>query len=232
MQSNSFIAPYLAPGAGLINFSGGYALGPEGANGARIEALMRRYAPHLRVLWRGSQLQAGEAGRKPDHASVDDALARFGLRVDSGDCATITVHGLPPEPEITFKFTDSPEPVKPQSPDTSYLASCHVVPDDTDHSEQIARQHAVDLVFDRLEDACPQLFQPRRLRTEHFRDIWRRLYVNTDLVALVSHGTVKFFNPVRGGPMVELGRESDWAKAPRRLDCGRRDGRFFATVLP
>ena len=232
VQSNSFIAPYLAPGAGLINFSGGYALGPEGANGARIEALMRRYAPHLRVLWRGSQLQAGEAGRKPDHASVDDALARFGLRVDSGDCATITVHGLPPEPEITFKFTDSPEPVKPQSPDTSYLASCHVVPDDTDHSEQIARQHAVDLVFDRLEDACPQLFQPRRLRTEHFRDIWRRLYVNTDLVALVSHGTVKFFNPVRGGPMVELGRESDWAKAPRRLDCGRRDGRFFATVLP
>ncbi len=232
VQSNSFIAPYLAPGAGLINFSGGYALGPEGANGARIEALMRRYAPHLRVLWRGSQLQAEETGREPDHASVDDALARFGLRVDASDCATITVHGLPPEPEITFKFTESPEPVKPQSSDTSYLASCHVVPDATDRSAQIARQRAVDLVLDRLEDACPQLFQPRRLRTEHVRDIWRRLYVNTDLVALVSHGTVKFLNPVRGGPMVELGRESDWAKAPRQLDCGRRDGRFFATVLP
>jgi len=232
VQSNSFIAPYLAPGAGLVNFSGGYALGPGGANGARIEALMRRYAPHLRVLWRGSQPQTDEAGREPDHKTVDDALARFGLRVDTGDCVTITVHGLPPEPELTFKFTDSPdEPPKQQSPDTSYLASCHVVPEAAVLSTQIARQRAVDLVLDRLEDACPQLFQPRRLRTEHVRDIWRRLYVNTDLVALVSHGTVKFFNPVRGGPMVELGRESDWAKAPRQLVCGRRDGRYFARVL-
>jgi len=229
VQSNSFIAPYLAPGAGLVNFDGGYALGPTGANGARIEALMRRYAPHLRVLWRGSQASADEAGREPDHASVDDALARFGLRVDASDCATITVHGLPPEPETTIVYAN--EPVKPQSRDTSYLASCHVVPDDTDRSAQIARERAVDLVLDRLEDACPQLFQPRRLRTEQYREIWRRLYVNTDLVAQVSHGTVKFFDPVRGGPMVELGLESDWAKAPRRLACGRRDGRYFATAL-
>jgi hypothetical protein len=218
-QSNSFIAPFLAKGSGLINFSGGYALGPDGVSGARIDALIRRYAPHLRVLWNAQ-------------TPVDDALARFGLRVDPSDCATITAHGLPPEAEITIIQSSTPiKPINQQSPNTSYLTSCHVVPDNTDRSALIAREHAVDLVFDRLEDACPALFQPRRARTEHDRDVWRRLYINTDLVALVGHGSVKFLNPLRGGETVYLGLESEWAKAPAELACGRRDGRYFARVL-
>ena len=30
-------------------------------------------------------------------AQIDDALSAFSLRVDEGDCATITVHGLTPD---------------------------------------------------------------------------------------------------------------------------------------
>jgi hypothetical protein len=218
-QSNSFIAPFLAKGSGLINFSGGYALGPEGATGARIDALIRRYAPHLRVLW-NAQTRA------------DDALARFGLRIDPSDCATITAHGLPPDAEITIIQSSAPiKPINPQPRDTTYLTSCHLVSDNTDRSALIAREHAVDLVFDRVEDACPALFQPRRARTEHDRDVWRRLYVNTDLVALVGHGSVKFLNPLRGGQTIYLGLESDWAKTPPHLACGRRESRYFARVL-
>jgi hypothetical protein len=235
VQSNSFIAPFLAKGSGLVNFSGGYPLGPEGASGARIEALIRRYAPHLRVLGLSSQTQAGDERNENRRSAADDALARFGLRVDRSDCSTITVHGMPPEAETTIIPSSPPiQPIKPtkqQLRDTSYLTSCHVLPDDTDRSAQIARERAVDVVFDRLEDACPALFQPRRLRTEHYRELWRRLYVNTDLVVLISHGSVKFLNPVRGGRMVYLGLESDWAKAPLQLACGRRDGRYFANVL-
>jgi Glycosyltransferase family 87 len=217
-QSNSFVAPFLARGSGLINFSGGYALGPEGATGARIAALIRRYEPHLRVLWN-------------TQVAADDALARFGLRVDPSDCATITAHGLP-EAEITIIQNSTPiKPINQKPRGTSYLTSCHVVPDNTDRSALIAREHAVDVVFDRLEDACPALFQPRRARTEHDRGNWRRLYINTDLVALVGHGSVKFLNPLRGGPTVYLGLESEWAKAPPQLACGRRDGRYFARVL-
>lgn len=230
-QSNSFIAPFLARGAGLVNFSGGYALGPEGASGARIEALIRRYAPHLRVLWRGPQLQADDEQHKLPRLTVDDALARFGLRVDTGDCATITLHGLPPGPQATFDSSQPLEPVRQQPRDTSYLTSCHVVPDDINRSALIARERAVDIVFDRLEDACPALFQPQRLRTEHSGEVWQRYYVNTDLVALVSLGSVKFFDPNRGGPMVYLGPESNWANAPVRLACGRHDDHYFATVL-
>jgi hypothetical protein len=222
-QSNSFIAPYLARDSGLINFSGGYALGPEGAGGARIQALIRRYAPNLRVLWSGDENR---------NSPADDALARFGLRADTSDCATITAHGLPPEAEITIIRGSTPIKSNNQQPsNTGYLTSCHVVPDNTDRSALIAREQAVDLVFDRFEDACPALFQPRRMRTEHDAEIWRRLYVNTDLVAMVSHGSVKFLNPLRGGPTVYVGLESDWAKTPPRLACGRRGGRYFARIL-
>jgi hypothetical protein len=229
-QSNSFIAPFLAAGSGLVNFSGGYAFGPEGASGARIEALIRRHAPHLRVLWRGAE--AEDTASEHRYSVADDALARFGLRVDASDCTTITAHGLPPDPRITF--ADGSAPIKPidrQPRDTSYLTTCHVVADDTDRSAQLVREHAVNIVFDRLEDACPALFQPLRPRTEHDGDIWRRLYVNTDLVALVGHGSVKFQNPLRGGPTVYVGLESDWAKAPLQLACGRRDASYFARVL-
>jgi Glycosyltransferase family 87 len=230
-QSNSFIAPFLARGAGLVNFSGGYALGPEGASGARIEALIRRYAPHLRVLWRGPQLQADDEQRKLFRSTVDDALVRLGLRVDTSDCATIALRGLPPEAPATFLSSQPLEAISRQPHDTSYLTSCHVVPDHLDRSALIARERAVDIVFDRLEDACPALFQPHRLRTEHSGEVWRRYYVNTDLVALVSFGSVKFFDPNRGGLMVDLGPESSWANAPMQLACGRRDDHYFATVL-
>jgi hypothetical protein len=231
VQSNSFIAAYLASGSGLINFSGGYALAPDGASGARIQVLMHRYAPHLRVLWRTAQPLAAIALVEPHHLSVEDPLSSFGLRIDPSDCATITVHGLPTEPELTIQSTDHPEAVHPRTDYTSYLSTCHVLSDDSDRSALIARQRAVDLVFDRLEDACPALFQPRRLHTEHDGQFWRRLYINTDLVATISHGSVKFLNPVRGGRPIDLGLESDWTKAPPRLACGRRDGRWFANVL-
>jgi hypothetical protein len=217
-QSNSFIAPYLARGSGLVNFSGGYAFGPEGANGARIEALIRRYAPHLRVLWGGAQPQ------------VDDALSRFGLRIDASDCVAIAVRGLPSEANASLPRSAADAHRNGAPREMSYLATCHVVPDNTDHSAQVARERAVDIVFDRIEDACPSLFQPRRLRTEHFPEFWRRYYVNTDLVVMISHGTVKFLDPVRGGPMVYLGLESDWEKAPLQLACGRRNYRYFANV--
>jgi hypothetical protein len=229
VQSNSFIAAFLAKGSGLVNFSGTYALGPDGATGARIEALIHRYAPHLRVLWRATQSEA--ANLPPDYRPpVNDALWRFGLRIDPDDCARIALHGLPPEAEITSSAPTEPvEPAKAQ-PGTTYLLSCRIVPDDSDRSTKIARERAVDLVFDRVEDACPALFQPRRLRTERAREVWHRLYVNTDIVLLSSHGSVKFMNPPRA-PTVYLGLESEWAKSPLRLHCGRRDGRYFADVL-
>jgi hypothetical protein len=233
VQSNSFIAAYLPKGSGLVNFSGAYVLGSNGAAGARIEALIHRYAPRLRVLWRATQLETGDFPR--DYRfPVNDSLARFGLRIDPSDCSKIAVHGLPPEMEINFEGLPSSTPVKPPTktqPDTSYLITCRIIPDDSNRLTEADRERAVDIVFDRVEDACPALFQPRRLRTEHVRDVWHRVYVNTDIVLVSINGSIKFMNPPHSESLISLGRESEWAKTPLRLACGRRNGAYFADVL-
>ncbi|MDB6088884.1 MAG: hypothetical protein JWN85_1668, partial [Gammaproteobacteria bacterium] len=205
MQSNSFIDPFLAKGSGLINFSGGYALGLDGAVGARIEALIQRYTPHLRVLLVNAQPYEGSEGQEMLRVRADVALERLGLRADASDCATITVHGLPPLIEDAPK---SSMPSGQQAGNTTYLVSCHlVIADPAERAAQIARQRAVDVVFDRLEDTCPELFQPSRARSERFGAGWVRRYVNTDLMAMISNGGVKFVHSIRGDDAVFVGRE-------------------------
>ena len=226
-QTNSFLAPFLAKDSGMINVVGGYTLDPEGANGARVKQLIRRFSPNLRVVFLTSKPNDNDEHRAP-FSPVEDSLLGFALRPDMNDCATITVHGLPPALEIRYE-TSVPE--EPQNRDTTYIATCHVVPDTTDRSELHARQRAVDLVFDRLEDACPKLFQPRRLTTVHYGDVWRRLYGASDIVAWISHGRVKFSDQIRPNGLIDVGSESDWAKAPLRLECGKSKGAYFAHIL-
>jgi hypothetical protein len=227
IQTNSFLAPYLAHGAGIINFSGGYTLSPNGADGTRIEALISRYAPNLRMLIKGERIYRDDEMRSPNRARIDAALGPFGLRVDQGDCETITVYGLPPDLDFTLAKS---KPVVPQSRDTTYLLSCRVVPDKTDHSAEMPARRTADLALDRLEDACPAVFQPRRTRTEYSGDGGLRRYFNTDVTAWISHGSVKFNQPSVGGDIVYLGRETEWTNAPLQLKCGRRNGRFFAEL--
>jgi hypothetical protein len=225
--SNSFLAPFLPKDSGFVNVAGGYTLDPEGANGARVRALIHKFSPNLRVAFLTAKPYENAERREP-LPQVDDALLWFGLRPDMDDCATITVHGLPPELEIRYQTS---LPQEPQNRDTTYVATCRVVPDSTDRSALIARQRAVNLVFDRLEDACPKLFQPRRLVTVHYGKVWRRLYGGTDIVAWVSYGRVKFSDQIRPHGVIDVGSESDWAKAPLHLDCGSRNGVYFAHIL-
>jgi hypothetical protein len=226
-QSNSFLAPFVAKESGFINVVGGYSLDPDGANGAHVRELIRRFSPHLRVAFLSARPDENTERRAPP-AQVDDALLLYGLRPDWDDCATITVHGLPPALEIRYQTT---LPQEPQNRDSTYVATCRLIPDTADRSALMARQRAVNLVFDRLEDACPRLFQPRRMVTVHYEAVWRRIYGATDIVAWISKGRVKFSDQIRPGGVIDVGSESDWAKAPLHLDCGKRNGAYFAHVL-
>jgi hypothetical protein len=227
VQTNSFVAAYLSPDAGLINLSGFYTLGPDGANGVRIAETINRYAPNIRMLIRGERLYRNDERRAPNRAQIDDALSPFSLRVDESDCAAIAVHGLPPDLEFTMATSKHDVP---QSRDTTYLVSCRVVPDIADHSAQMPARRNMDLALDHLEDACPALFQPRRPRTEYGGDGGLRRYGDTDLTVWVNHGSVKLLQPSVGGDAVVLGRENDWIRAPTQIKCGRRNGRYFASL--
>ena len=225
VQSNSFIAPYLAGNSGLVNFSGGYSFGSDGANGDRVRKLIRHYAPQLRVLLNGERIYGDAERHEPSLSFVNNTVGRFGLQVDMSDCATIAVNGLPPPLEFTLAGS---KPVVTAVRDKTFLVSCHLIPRETDHLAPLAQQRAANLALDRLEDACPQLFQPRRPFTEYSGTAWARRYLNTDLTAWVSRGEVKFVQSIRGSQLVYVGHEADWDKAAPRLACGRKDGIYFA----
>jgi hypothetical protein len=226
-QSDSFLVPFLGKESGFVSVVGGYTLDPEGANGARVRDLIRRFSPNLRILFRSTRpYDTAEHRSLPPR--VEDALLFYGLRPDADDCVTIIVHGLPPDLDIRFQTT---LPQEPQNRDTTYVVTCRLVPDTADRTALFARQRTVNLVFDRLEDACPMLFRPRRLVAEHYGAVWRRNYGATDIAAWISKGRVEFSDQIRPNGIIDVGSENDWAKAPLRLDCGKRNGAYFVHIL-
>ena len=236
IQSNSFIAPYLAPGSGLINLEGDYTLGPGGANGRHIEALIRRYSPHLRILMRDMRRDAGHDAGLPQMINENDALEPFGLQLDTSHCGRIVVHDTS-SPVISTSTARAPPKLSPSDAAIGYFISCQVVPETTRDPAIVAGEGPANVSLDRLEDACPALFQPRRPATFLLQDkphdyIWVREYINTDMAAWVNEGWVHFQRRIDGGKEGYAGPVSAWAKAPLRLSCGRgASGGYFLRVI-
>jgi hypothetical protein len=221
-QSNSFLAPFLGAGASFINIS--VTDDPDGASGERVKALIRKFEPNVRIEFPASESSDSDQS----DLLQQSALIWYGLRPDLNDCSTIVVRGLRPPLKIRLQGT-LPPPA--ENRETSFLKVCRAVPDNTDLSALRAERRAADLVFDRLEDSCPGLFWPRRLRTIHAGNSWRRAYAGTDVVALIGHGRVMFTDQMRPHGLIDVGSQSDWVVAPLRLECGKRDGAYFAHVL-
>lgn len=231
LQSDSFLAAFLAPSAGFIDLTGAYPLSPRGANAAQVARLVREYWPNVRVLSRSLRFFAPHEHLTPPPRAADDALEPFGLRTDASDCATITVNGLHPDWQFSVVSPEQKKNVAPYERDTTYVLSCGVIPI-SGPDALLAREVQADRAFDHLEMSCPQLFQPRGLVTTHRNessgDYWARAYLSTGLSLSISHGRVEMRDPVRGGTPIDLGSMDDWARAPLPLICGRRAGRYYA----
>jgi len=233
-QSNSFIAPFLAPGSGLINVDGGYVLDPQGANGQHVRSLTSSYSPHLRTLVFQPSSADSAVAQPPDLSHENDTLEHFGLRLDTSDCARIEVRDVAAR-WATVLSDDAPPTRAAQSPD-KFLVTCRVVPNTSGDLSLIANERVANVVFDHLERACPKLFQPAGPVTLDYGDAlqgygWMRRYQNTDLTVVITGGIVELFDPLRGGgAQVYLGHESDWEKAVLPLACWRHDERYHAAL--
>jgi hypothetical protein len=241
-QSNSFVIPFLAPGAGFINLDGDYVLGPGGANGRHVQWLIRKYSPRLRTLVLQPSADELSAAGPWDLSHENDTLEHFGLRVDAGDCARIRIRDA--QASSTTALQRGPggpggdagsHIVRVAQPTDAFLMTCRVVADAGSDSSLLAGESRANIVFDRLEHACPGVFQPAGSVTLDFGDArqgysWIRRYGNTGLSTVITGGIVKFIDPLRGGPAVYLGREADWEKSPLALSCGRRGRRYYAVV--
>jgi hypothetical protein len=241
VQSNSFVVPFLPPGSGFVNLGGDFPLVRQGVNGERVESLVQRYAPNLRMLAPELQIP-GDPHPVISVSGADDAMELFGLRADTSDCVTIVVPDAGPQP---IPIIDSSKSARTPAGrlhggplarlNTEYLASCRVVPHLVRRAEMAESASRADLIFDRLEDACPQLFQPGRPVTVYYGrkdggQIWARRYLNTNLTAWISSGWVHFIDPTRGGPAQYVGSVRDFEKGTPRIACGRRDERYYARL--
>lgn len=240
--SDSFVDPFLADGSAFVNLDGDYVLGPGGANGARIRSLIREYGSHIRVAVMASEYQRVPPTKLSAASHVDDTLAPFGLRADTGDCSTVTVRDmrlpwrevLPGTLPINLPQRKDQVLRVPLSPD-GYLFTCRVVPDPGARLVLAAAEREPDRVFDRMEEQCPRIFRPPHPVTEVFGDahdgyVWMRLYPGTNLTAVMIQGNLRLVDAARGSRPVSLGSESDWAKGPVPLSCGQRGGVYYARV--
>lgn len=236
IQSNSFIAMHLAQGSGFINLEGDYTLGPEGANGRRIQSMIRRYSPHLGVVIPDERHDPRQsAGIQSAVVTVNDALEPFGLQVDTGHCARIIVRGTITPVTPAYTGEEPPKPrLSPAEAGIGYFNACRVVPE-TRREPAVADEASANISLDHLEDACPTLFQPPRQATFHVGDsthgyLWVRRYANTDMTTWVAHGWVHFQRFIDGTKEGTAGRESDWEKGPLLVSCGRGADGYFLRV--
>jgi hypothetical protein len=241
--SESFIAPFVAKGSAFVNLDGDYVLGPDGINGARVQSLIRQYASHIRVVAIAGEFHLTPVKEMPELSHVNDTLASFGLRADSGDCGTITLRDmrarlrkvLPGTLPINIPQLKDRVLWVPQARD-GYVVECGVVPDPAARAALANAEREPNLVFDRMERECPRLFQPPRPVTKVYDDghgghLWVRGYPITNLSALISDGSLRLADGNRGGPPDMLGSESDWAKAPVPLACGQHGEHFYAKAV-
>lgn len=241
--SESYIAPFLPEGSAFVNLAGDYVLGPDGANGARIQSLIRAHAGHIQVVDVASEYKLKPTRKMPDLLHVNSTLAAFGLRADTTACSTMIFRDMRTRfhkvlggtlpiyvPQLQNKVLRVP-----QSPD-AYLVACRVVPDPGSRIALADAEREPDIIFDRMEKECPRLFQPGRPVTRVFDDgnggyLWSREYLSTNLSAVISNGSLRLVDGTRGGPPDMLGSESDWAKASVPIACGRHGEHFYAKVV-
>jgi hypothetical protein len=237
VQSNSFVVPYLPAGSAFINLEGDYVLGPDGVNGARIRELIKRFSPNLRVLVLDSRVDAEHDTDVPHLDNVNDAVEPFGLRVDSNSCHRVVARATP---KLEIVTAGGALPQLPASAwYTRYLVTCPLVPDPGRWEALAATEPSANLALDRLEDACPTLFQPRRPETyltgsDRKGYFWVRRYSNTDVFAWVHAGKVTFEKLIGSGRgrLLDAGSELNWERARLRVVCGRRSDGDFLRVLP
>ena len=233
-QTNSFIIPELPRASGFVNLSGQYELGPAGASGRHVKALIRKYAAHWRVVWPDPSATTIARAPQSFFDPANDALEPFGLQVNSRNCSMILARGV----DVVFRDGSGihrGRKLPSRGLDVKRLITCSVVP----ISSALVRlpgERTADAAFDHLEDACPALFQPRRPVDVLMGDarsgyIFVRKYTGSAVHTWIAHGVIRFEKLEPGGREETAGSENVWATTPPHVVCGWQ-GAGFIKVLP
>jgi hypothetical protein len=221
--SGSAFAPYVHPASGFMNITGFYPLGPGHPGGARAQSLIERNLDRVRILIPLPATYVDDASlpNPPEHLTIH--VRRFGLRVDPSDCAVMKIAGNLRGALQKRGTTDAAA--------WTNFATCRLVVAPEEAAAYAREVRIVDAVFDRIEDACPNLFHPRRPVTEQL-PMWVRLYnMGSEIQLWMEHGKVQYFSPVARGEPIGIGTVDEWLAGGRRIDCSRKSAPAFGGLL-
>jgi hypothetical protein len=214
--SGSALAPYVHPRSGFINVTGFYAMGPGHPGGARAQRLIERYGERVRLLTPlPDKLTDAAAIRRFADAHAGH-FRRFGLRIDSTDCEVLALKG-----NLRGALRAEGDP-----PRGSWIrfATCRLVAAPELAAAYAREVRPIDAIFDRIEDACPRLFHPRRPVTQEY-PFWARLYnMGSEVQLWIDGGRIRYYSPIAKGEPVDVGSVEQWTAGTPPLDCRRSAG--------
>jgi hypothetical protein len=218
--SGSALLPYMHPDSGMINVGGFNVIAPGHPGFERAQALIDRNADRLRLLLPLSSGIVDRATLPGPPEQLDVYVRRLGLRVDGSDCEFPRLEG------------NLRGERRPESGDTwKYFISCRLLQAPGERLAYERRVRDIDPVFDRVEDACPNLFHPRRPPTQEHVYLARTYHMGSEMQLFVDGGRVKYYFTLRGGDPIDVGSVAEWQEAPRRFDCSRKSAPAFGGLL-
>ncbi|MBC7665800.1 MAG: hypothetical protein H7276_18760 [Caulobacter sp.] len=212
-QTNAAIALFLAPGGALAHPVGGFSLPTDGPLGVRLASLMDRWHGRTRLLFAApTAVTPAEVSHAREELGA--LVYRLGVDTDWSDCETVQFvptrgswRPLGQADEKTGREKD--------------LLSCAVRYLSRKDSAAEVERVTAEKVFEILEAACPTVFSPRPMASEHSVGVWQRHYLNTEAELSVSTSQGVNFTHFRVFPGVYFGSIDDVLARRKPVACPR-----------
>jgi len=218
--SGSAFLPHWHRESGMITISGFYALGPDRPGWERAQRMISRNASRLRsltLLPKGYDESTGLPGPTSD---LDVYFRRFGLAIDSTDCEFV---------KAQTNLTDTARTDDRQRWAT--WVTCRLRPDPEAAERYVRDVRDVEVIFDRVEATCPNLFHPQRPVTEQFPN-WTRLYnMGSEIQLWIADGRLLYRSSLLGGDPIDIGSVREWSIGARPIDCSKKYEPAFGGLL-
>ena len=202
-QSDAAIALFLDPRGALANTTGQLPLPLDGPLGERLQALLAKWHGRTRVLMPAAH-PANAREVQQVHDGVRALLYRLKIDVDWQDCETVE----------RIEARSDPASNHP-------LLSCAVV--DRPQRDPVTEAQLADAnrVFAIMEAACPAVFSPTPLASEHVKGLWQRQYANTEATLSVSVTDGVYFTHFRTINATSFGSIDDVLQHRNPITCPR-----------
>lgn len=182
VQSHAGLAPFFHPAGAFVNLRGQMSLPNTGPLGELLGQQITRWKGRTRFLF-APKFPPGSAQFARSIEGDNWLLsARYGLRIDTGDCEVIRVRGKYPDAQApsTEGAREAGEPTL----DT--VLSCAAVSDVRQDPDLDRAMAQADRVFAALEASCPLPFGPRPMITDANPASFWRIYMNSGAIIQVS----------------------------------------------